>query len=233
MIEKQDLPEVKGTGYVLRHKKTKARVCVVCNEDNNKVFTIGFRTPPEDDMGIPHIMEHSVLCGSKNFPVKDPFVELCKGSLNTFLNAMTYSDKTVYPVASLNKKDFHNLMHVYLDAVFYPNIYEHDEILMQEGWHYEVDEETGDLKYNGVVFNEMKGVFSSPEQQLFRAVEKSLHEHTAYSYESGGDPAYITDLDRETFLDFHRRYYHPSNSYIYLYGDMDAAAELDFIDKEY
>lgn len=233
MIEKQDLPEVKGTGYVLRHKKTKARVCVVCNEDNNKVFTIGFRTPPEDDMGIPHIMEHSVLCGSKNFPVKDPFVELCKGSLNTFLNAMTYSDKTVYPVASLNKKDFHNLMHVYLDAVFYPNIYEHDEILMQEGWHYEVDEETGDLKYNGVVFNEMKGVFSSPEQQLFRAVEKSLHGHTAYSYESGGDPAYITDLDRETFLDFHRRYYHPSNSYIYLYGDMDAAAELDFIDKEY
>lgn len=233
MIEKQDLPEVKGTGYVLRHKKTKARVCVVCNEDNNKVFTIGFRTPPEDDMGIPHIMEHSVLCGSKNFPVKDPFVELCKGSLNTFLNAMTYSDKTVYPVASLNKKDFHNLMHVYLDAVFYPNIYEHDEILMQEGWHYEVDEETGDLKYNGVVFNEMKGVFSSPEQQLFRAVEKSLHGHTAYSYESGGDPAYITDLDRDTFLDFHRRYYHPSNSYIYLYGDMDAAAELDFIDKEY
>lgn len=233
MIEKQDLPEVKGTGYVLRHKKTKARVCVVCNEDNNKVFTIGFRTPPGDDMGIPHIMEHSVLCGSKNFPVKDPFVELCKGSLNTFLNAMTYSDKTVYPVASLNKKDFHNLMHVYLDAVFYPNIYEHDEILMQEGWHYEVDEETGDLKYNGVVFNEMKGVFSSPEQQLFRVVEKSLHGHTAYSYESGGDPAYITDLDRETFLDFHRRYYHPSNSYIYLYGDMDAAAELDFIDKEY
>ena len=233
VIEKQDLPEVKGTGYVFRHKKTKARVCVVSNEDNNKVFTIGFRTPPEDDMGIPHIMEHSVLCGSKNFPVKDPFVELCKGSLNTFLNAMTYSDKTVYPVASLNKKDFHNLMHVYLDAVFYPNIYEHDEILMQEGWHYEVDEETGDLKYNGVVFNEMKGVFSSPEQQLFRAVEKSLHEHTAYSYESGGDPAYITDLDRETFLDFHRRYYHPSNSYIYLYGDMDAAAELDFIDREY
>lgn len=233
LVEKQDLPEVKGTGYVLSHKKTKARVCVICNDDNNKVFTIGFRTPPEDDMGIPHIMEHSVLCGSKKFPVKDPFVELCKGSLNTFLNAMTYSDKTVYPVASLNKKDFHNLMHVYLDAVFYPNIYERDEILMQEGWHYEVDEETGDLKYNGVVFNEMKGVFSSPEQQLFRVIEKSLHGHTAYSYESGGDPSYITDLDRKTFLDFHRKYYHPSNSYIYLYGDMDAAAELEFIDREY
>lgn len=233
LIEKKDLPEVKGTGYVLSHKKTKARVCVICNDDNNKVFTIGFRTPPEDDMGIPHIMEHSVLCGSKKFPVKDPFVELCKGSLNTFLNAMTYSDKTVYPVASLNKKDFHNLMHVYLDAVFYPNIYERDEILMQEGWHYELDEETGDLKYNGVVFNEMKGVFSSPEQQLFRVIEKSLHGHTAYNYESGGDPAYITDLDRETFLDFHRKYYHPSNSYIYLYGDMDAAEELEFIDREY
>lgn len=233
LVEKQDLPEVKGTGYVLSHKKTKARVLVVCNDDNNKVFTIGFRTPPENDMGIPHIMEHSVLCGSKKFPAKDPFVELCKGSLNTFLNAMTYSDKTVYPVASLNKKDFHNLMHVYLDAVFYPNIYEREEIMQQEGWHYELDDETGELKYNGVVFNEMKGVFSSPEQQLYRVIEKSLHEHTAYGYESGGDPVYITDLDRETFLDFHRRYYHPSNSYIYLYGDMDAAAELAFIDKEY
>ncbi len=233
LIETQDLPEVKGIGYVLSHKKTKARVLVVCNDDNNKVFTIGFRTPPEDDMGIPHIMEHSVLCGSKKFPAKDPFVELCKGSLNTFLNAMTYSDKTVYPVASLNKKDFHNLMHVYLDAVFYPNIYEREEIMQQEGWHYELDDETGELKYNGVVFNEMKGVFSSPEQQLYRVIEKSLHEHTAYGYESGGDPVYITDLDRKTFLDFHRRYYHPSNSYIYLYGDMDAAEELAFIDKEY
>ncbi|MCM1272420.1 MAG: insulinase family protein [Clostridium sp.] len=233
LVEKQELPEVKGTGYVLSHKKTKARVLVVCNDDNNKVFTIGFRTPPENDMGIPHIMEHSVLCGSKKFPAKDPFVELCKGSLNTFLNAMTYSDKTVYPVASLNKKDFHNLMHVYLDAVFYPNIYGREEIMQQEGWHYELDEETGELKYNGVVFNEMKGVFSSPEQQLYRVIEKSLHEHTAYSYESGGDPVYITDLDRETFLDFHGRYYHPSNSYIYLYGDMDAAAELAFIDREY
>lgn len=233
LVEKKELPEVKGTGYVLCHKKTKARVLVVCNDDNNKVFTIGFRTPPENDMGIPHIMEHSVLCGSRRFPAKDPFVELCKGSLNTFLNAMTYSDKTVYPVASLNKKDFHNLMHVYLDAVFYPNIYDREEIMQQEGWHYELDSETGELKYNGVVFNEMKGVFSSPEQQLYRVIEKSLHEHTAYNYESGGDPVYITDLDRETFLDFHRRYYHPSNSYIYLYGDMDAAAELEFIDKEY
>lgn len=233
LIEKRELKEVKGTGYVLSHKKTKARVMVVCNDDSNKVFTIGFRTPPSDDTGVPHIMEHSVLCGSKNFPAKDPFVELCKGSLNTFLNAMTYSDKTVYPVASMNKKDFHNLMHVYMDAVFYPNIYSREEIMLQEGWHYELDPETNELKYNGVVYNEMKGVFSSAEQQLYRIIEKSLHENTAYGFESGGDPDYITDLTYEAFLDFHRKYYHPSNSYIYLYGDMDAVAELEFIDKEY
>lgn len=233
IVEKKELKEVNGTGYVLRHNKTKARVMVIENDDSNKVFTIGFRTPPADDTGLPHIMEHSVLCGSKNFPVKDPFVELCKGSLNTFLNAMTYSDKTVYPVASLNHKDFHNLMHVYLDAVFYPNIYDRKEIMMQEGWHYEVDEETGNLKFNGVVFNEMKGVYSSPEQQLFRAIEKSLLEHTAYGHESGGDPVYIPDLTQETFIDFHKKYYHPSNSYIYLYGDMDTFEELDFIDREY
>lgn len=233
LVEKRELSEVNGTGYVLSHNKTKARVMVIENDDSNKVFTIGFRTPPADDTGVPHIMEHSVLCGSKNFPVKDPFVELCKGSLNTFLNAMTYSDKTVYPVASLNKKDFHNLMHVYLDAVFYPNIYDRKEIMMQEGWHYEVDDETGELKINGVVFNEMKGVYSSPEQQLYRVIEKSLLENTAYGYESGGDPVYIPELTQEAFLDFHRKYYHPSNSYIYLYGDMDACAELEFIDKEY
>ncbi len=231
--EKQELKEVNGVGYVLRHNKTKARVMVISNDDSNKVFTIGFRTPPSDNTGVPHITEHSVLCGSKKFPVKDPFVELCKGSLNTFLNAMTYSDKTVYPVASLNKKDFHNLMHVYLDAVFYPNIYEKEEIMMQEGWHYEVDEETGELKYNGVVFNEMKGVYSSAEQQLYRTIETSLLKDTAYAYESGGDPAYITDLTQEAFLDFHSRFYHPSNSYIYLYGDMDAEEELKFIDEEY
>ena len=146
ILSKQELKEVNGVGYILSHNKTKARVSLVLNDDNNKVFTIGFRTPPSDDTGVPHIMEHSVLCGSKNFPVKDPFVELCKGSLNTFLNAMTYSDKTVYPVASLNKKDFHNLLHVYMDAVFYPNIYSKEEIMMQEGSHYEVDEETGELK---------------------------------------------------------------------------------------
>ena len=233
IVEKQMLKEVNGVGYILSNNKTKARVVIILNDDTNKVFNIGFRTPPNSDNGVPHIMEHSVLCGSKNFPVKDPFVELCKGSLNTFLNAMTYSDKTVYPVASLNKKDFHNLMHVYLDAVFYPNIYEKKEILMQEGWHYEVDEETGDLKYNGVVFNEMKGVYSNPEQQLYRVIEKSLLDNTAYGYESGGDPVHIPELTYEDFLDFHKKYYHPSNSYIYLYGDMDAVAELEFIDEKY
>ena len=233
VIEKKQLEEVNGTGYVLCHNKTKARVMVVCNDDNNKVFTIGFRTPPLDDCGTAHIMEHSVLCGSKNFPVKDPFVELCKGSLNTFLNAMTYPDKTVYPVASLNKTDFHNLMHVYLDAVFYPNIFKREEIMMQEGWHYEIDDETGELKINGVVYNEMKGVYSSSEEQLYRVIQKSLLGHTAYGFESGGDPDYIPELSRERFLEFHNKYYHPSNSYIYLYGDMDAASELEFIDKEY
>ena len=194
-------------------------MAVIENDDTNKVFTIGFRTPPADDTGVPHITEHSVLCGSRKFPVKDPFVELCKGSLNTFLNAMTYSDKTVYPLASLNEKDFHNLMHVYMDAVFYPNMYEKKEIMMQEGWHYEIDEETGELTYNGVVFNEMKGVYSSSEQQLYRIIEKSLLPHTAYGFESGGDPEAIPNLTQEDFIAFHKRYYHPSNSYIYLYGD--------------
>ena len=232
LIQKKNLDEVKGTGYVLSHRKTKARVVVIENDDNNKVFTIGFRTPPADDTGVAHITEHSVLCGSKKFPVKDPFVELAKGSLKTFLNAMTYTDKTVYPVAKLNKKDFHNLMHVYLDAVFYPNIYDKTEIMMQEGWHYEVDED-GSLKYNGVVFNEMKGVYSSPEQILYRDIESSLLPNTAYGFESGGDPVHIPELTQEGFIDFHKRYYHPSNSYIYLYGDMDAVKELEFIDEEY
>lgn len=233
VVEKKELKEVNGYGYILSHNKTKARVAVIENDDTNKVFTIGFRTPPADDTGVPHITEHSVLCGSRKFPVKDPFVELCKGSLNTFLNAMTYSDKTVYPLASLNEKDFHNLMHVYMDAVFYPDMYEKKEIMMQEGWHYEIDEETGELTYNGVVFNEMKGVYSSPEQQLYRIIEKSLLPHTAYGFESGGDPEAIPNLTQEDFIAFHKRYYHPSNSYIYLYGDMNAAEELTFIDEEY
>ena len=230
--QEQALPEVKGTGYVLRHVKTGARVLLIENDDNNKVFTIGFRTPPADDTGVPHITEHSVLCGSKAFPVKDPFVELAKGSLNTFLNAMTYPDKTVYPVASQNAKDFHNLMHVYLDAVFFPNTYEKTEIMQQEGWHYEVDE-NGDLFYNGVVYNEMRGSYSSPDNQLFRLIQESLLPDSCYACDSGGDPECIPTLTQEAFLSFHKKYYHPSNSYIYLYGDVDFEKELSFIDSEY
>ena len=231
--QRQELPQMKGVGYVFSHNKTKARVAVISNDDDNKVFTIGFRTPPTDDTGVPHIMEHSVLCGSEKFPIKDPFVELVKGSLNTFLNAMTYPDKTVYPVASCNEKDFQNLMDVYLDAVFHPNIYKHKEIMMQEGWHYECENADAPIQYNGVVYNEMKGVFSSPEQQLERLNMKTLYPDTPYFFESGGDPEHITELTYEDFIAFHQKYYHPSNSYIYLYGDMDVAEKLAFIDEAY
>lgn len=233
LIKEEGLDELGCLGLVFKHKKSKARVVVLSSDDNNKVFSIGFRTPPTNSTGVAHILEHSVLCGSKNFPSKDPFVELVKGSLNTFLNAMTYPDKTIYPVASCNDKDFSNLMHVYLDAVFYPNIYEKEEIFKQEGWHLELESEEGELKYNGVVYNEMKGVYSSPEQIIFRQIQQSLFPDTTYGAESGGDPEYITDLSYEEFLGFHKKYYHPSNSYIYLYGDIDIEEKLEFIDKEY
>ncbi|MCI9252429.1 MAG: insulinase family protein [Lachnospiraceae bacterium] len=233
LIEKRAINELKSTGYYLKHKKTGAKVCLLSNEDNNKVFYIGFRTPAPDDTGVPHILEHSVLCGSKEFPVKDPFVELAKGSLNTFLNAMTYPDKTVYPVASCNERDFQNLIHVYMDAVFYPNIYEKEEIFRQEGWHYELESEDAPLTLNGVVYNEMKGAFSSPEGVLEREILNSLYPDTTYANESGGDPEAIPTLKYSEFLDFHSRYYHPSNSYIYLYGDCDMAEKLDWLDKNY
>ena len=233
LIQQKTLQDLKSEGYLLRHKKSGARVLLVENDDNNKVFSIGFRTPPEDSTGVPHILEHSVLCGSKNFPVKDPFVELVKGSLNTFLNAMTYPDKTVYPVASCNDKDFQNLMHVYMDAVFYPNIYQHDEIFRQEGWSYNLESEDDALTYNGVVYNEMKGAFSSPEGVLDRVILNTLFPDNTYANESGGDPDVIPELTYEQFLDFHRKYYHPSNSYIYLYGDMDMAEKLNWLDEMY
>lgn len=231
--DKQELTELNSTGYLLEHKKTKARLVLMENEDDNKVFSIGFRTPPKDSTGVAHIVEHTVLCGSKEFPLKDPFIELAKGSLNTFLNAMTYPDKTVYPVASCNAKDFQNLMHVYLDAVFYPNIYKEEKIFRQEGWHYELESADAPLKYNGVVFNEMKGVFSSPDQLLYRDIQHSLFPDTAYGVESGGDPEAIPDLTYEDYLDFHSKYYHPSNSYIYLYGDMDMEEKLNWLDEKY
>ena len=233
IIKEEELKGIHAKGYLLRHRKTKARVLLIENDDNNKVFNIGFRTPPSDSTGVPHIMEHSVLCGSKNFPAKDPFVELVKGSLNTFLNAMTYPDKTMYPVASCNDKDFQNLMHVYMDAVFYPNIYEHEEIFRQEGWSYKLDSKDDALAYNGVVYNEMKGAFSSPEGVLDRVVLNTLFPDTSYANESGGDPDVIPELTYEQFLDFHRKYYHPSNSYTYLYGDMDMEEKLEWLDKNY
>ena len=233
VIQKADLSDLQSEGILLKHRKSGARILLMENDDENKVFAIGFRTPPSDSTGVPHIMEHSVLCGSRDFPVKDPFVELVKGSLNTFLNAMTYPDKTVYPIASCNDKDFQNLMHVYMDAVFYPNIYEHDEIFRQEGWSYKLDEPDGELTISGVVYNEMKGAFSSPEGVLDRVILNSLFPDTSYANESGGDPEVIPELTYEQFLDFHRKYYHPSNSYIYLYGNMDMEEKLRWLDENY
>lgn len=233
LIEKRPIGELESVGYLLKHKKSGARILLLENEDENKVFSIGFRTPPQDSTGLPHILEHSVLCGSEKFPVKDPFVELVKGSLNTFLNAMTYSDKTVYPVASCNDADFQNLMDVYLDAVFHPNIYQKEEIFRQEGWHYELESEDDELTYNGVVYNEMKGAFSSPEDVLDREIMAALFPDTPYGNESGGDPEVIPSLTWEQFLGFHKKYYHPSNSYIYLYGNMDMAEKLEWLDQAY
>jgi len=227
------IPELNATARLFSHEKSGARLLHLEADDDNKVFSISFRTPPPDSTGLPHILEHSVLCGSRKFPVKEPFVELAKGSLNTFLNAMTFPDKTMYPIASTNDKDFMNLMDVYLDAVFYPNIYSQPEILMQEGWHYELEDKDAPMSYKGVVYNEMKGAFSSPEQVLFRKIQESLYPDTPYGVDSGGDPEDIPKLTQEQFLSFHKKYYHPSNSYIYLYGDGDILKHLEFIDKEY
>ena len=233
VISKQRIEELKSDGYLLKHNKTGARVALLSNDDENKVFYIGFRTPPKDSTGVAHIIEHTVLCGSEKYPVKDPFIELAKGSLNTFLNAMTYPDKTVYPVASCNSKDFKNLMDVYLDAVLHPNIYHEEKIFRQEGWHYELESADDELTINGVVYNEMKGAFSSPDDVLYREIMNSLYPHTSYAVESGGDQDVIPELTYEDFLAFHQKYYHPSNSYIYLYGDMDMEERLAYLDREY
>ncbi|MBQ7766130.1 MAG: insulinase family protein [Lachnospiraceae bacterium] len=233
ILEKRSINDLNSEGIVLRHKKTGARIALLSNDDDNKVFYIGFRTPPHNSTGVAHIVEHTVLCGSKEFPVKDPFIELAKGSLNTFLNAMTFPDKTVYPVASCNDKDFQNLMHVYLDAVFYPNIHNEKKIFEQEGWHYELESADDALTINGVVYSEMKGAFSSADDVLEREIMNSLFPDTAYGVESGGDPDVIPELSYEEFIAFHKSFYHPSNSYIYLYGDMDMAEKLQFIDEKY
>ena len=227
-IKEKYIEDVFGIVSLYEHKKTKAHIVVIKNDDNNKVFNISFKTIPHDDSGVAHILEHSVLCGSKKYNVKDPFVELLKSSLNTFLNAITYSDKTCYPCASLNESDFKNLISVYLDAVFYPNIYKNEEIFLQEGIR--IDE---NFNFNGVVFNEMKGAYSSPEQILMYNIMKNIFPNTIYKYESGGYPLNICDLTYKDFLEYHKKYYHPSNSYIYLYGNMDEEEILNYISNNY
>lgn len=231
--EEKKLDDINSLARTFYHEKSGARLLYLQNDDDNKVFSITFRTPPEDSTGVAHIIEHSVLCGSRKFPLKEPFVELIKGSLNTYLNAMTFPDKTMYPVASRNDKDFRNLMDVYMDAVFYPNIYKTPETLMQEGWHYELEDKDGEITYKGVVYNEMKGVFSSPDAILEKKNFESLFPDTAYGVESGGDPEFIPELTQEKFINFHEKYYHPSNGYIFLYGDMDILDNLKFINEAY
>ena len=221
LVEKRDLPDIRSVGYLYKHDKTGAEVLYLKNEDDNKAFNIAFRTPPYNDNGIAHIIEHSVLNGSKKYPSKEPFVELLKGSLNTFLNAMTYSDKTVYPVSSRNQKDFNNLMSVYLDAVFYPNFKHDPQILMQEGWHYHLENADDELIYKGVVYNEMRGAFSQADSELYRLFEPTLFPDTVYKHISGGMPAAIPSLTQEEFVAFHDKYYHPSNARVTLYGNLD------------
>lgn len=229
----QFVKDCNGQGMVFRHKKSGARVCVISNDDENKVFCIAFRTTPKDDTGVPHIIEHTVLCGSEKFPPKDPFMELAKGSLNTFLNAMTFPDKTAYPVASCNDKDFNNLMEVYMDAVLHPNLYKREEIFKQEGWHYELRDKNDPITLNGIVYSEMKGAFSTPESCQQRDLYRQLYPDTTYGKESGGRPDAIPTLTYENYLDFHRKYYHPSNSYIFLYGDVDIEERMEWLDREY
>ena len=229
LLSEELIPELNTHAYLYRHIGTGAEVLSLSNDDENKVFGITFRTPPSDSTGLPHIMEHSVLCGSRKYPSKEPFVELLKGSLKTFLNALTYPDKTVYPVASQNLQDFYNLIDVYLDAVFYPRIT--PQILQQEGWHYELEKLGDPLIFKGVVFNEMKGAYGSPERRLFKATQESLFPNNTYGVDSGGDPAVIPDLTYQQFKQFHDSYYHPSNSRIFFYGDDDPTERLRLLSE--
>jgi Zn-dependent M16 (insulinase) family peptidase len=229
LVREKDIPELKTKAFLYSHIKTGAELMSLVNDDENKVFGITFRTPPLDSTGLPHILEHSVLCGSRKYPVKDPFVQMVKGSLQTFLNAMTYPDKTCYPVASQNLKDFYNLVDVYLDAVFYPRLTRH--VFQQEGWHYDLEGENDTLKYNGIVFNEMKGAYSSPDSLLSKYSMMSLFPDTPYGLNSGGDPKDIPNLTFEQFRDFHAGYYHPSNSRIFFYGDDDPGKRLSIANE--
>ena len=233
LVEKRFVKEVDAECLLFQHERSGARLLKISNADLNKTFCITFKTVTESDAGTPHILEHSVLNGSKNFPVKSPFDILSKGSLNTFLNAMTGSDITLYPVSSMNDKDFQSLMHIYLDAVFNPLIYDDPRILEQEGWHHDLEHADSSMTYKGVVYNEMKGAFSSPTRELGYLVDSHLFPDTPYRFSSGGYPTAIPSLTYDDFINFHRTYYHPSNSYIFLYGDGDTEAELAFIDKHY
>src|SRR5687768_14150080 len=229
LVKEQNIPELNSVAQLYLHKRTGARLLSVINDDENKVFSINFRTTPKDSTGVAHILEHSVLNGSQKYPVKEPFVELLKGSLATFVNAMTYPDKTCYPVASQNVQDFYNLIDVYMDAVLHPLISE--QTLMQEGWHYELNDVTDPLIYKGVVFNEMKGAYSSPDGVLETRIVESLFPKHIYGVDSGGDPRNIPDLTYENFRNFWETYYHPSNSFIFFYGDDDPEKRLKLMEE--
>ena len=233
LLKNEELSEIHSKGYYFKHKKSGARLAVLENDDRNKVFCISFRTPPTNDTGVAHILEHSVLMGSERYPLKDPFNKLASSSLNTFLNAVTYPDKTMYPIASCNDKDFKNLMGVYADAVFAPNVIKDDRAFRQEGWHYQLDSEEDELKYNGVVYNEMKGAYSSSDRVTGKEMMAAIFPDTNYACESGGKPEAIVELSYEEFVGFYKKLYHPSNSYIYLYGDADMEERLLWLDKEY
>ncbi len=232
LVKSQKISEVNGEGFEYVHQKTKAHLVFLKTDDKNKAFAIGFRTPPHDSTGVPHIIEHSVLCGSDKFTTKEPFVDLMKGSLNTFLNAMTYPDKTMYPFSSQNIEDYKNILHIYVDAVFNPKMKTIKEIFMQEGWHYEIADKDAPLTLNGVVYNEMKGAYSSPEEILDNEITNAIFDN-CYQYSSGGDPDVIPELTYEDFKAFHEKYYHPSNCCIYIYGDIDAAEIMEILDRDY
>lgn len=229
VTQSEQVPEIKGQVHQLKHEKTGATIVYVENDNQEKVFSIGFRTPSQDDTGIFHILEHAVLNGSRKYPLKDPFVELLKGSLQTFLNAMTFSEKTIYPVASMNEVDFSNLVDVYLDAVFFPNVVNKKEIFQQEGWNLKYDEKENQYAFEGIVFNEMKGAQSSSQRRFVQGLEAALYPNTPYATNSGGTPLSILDLTWEQLVEAHQTYYHPSNSFIYLYGEMDIEAQLDHL----
>ncbi|TLN06672.1 peptidase M16, partial [bacterium] len=228
LIRDETIQEINSRARLYRHLGSGAQLLSLENDDENKVFGITFRTPAGNSTGVAHIMEHSVLCGSRKYPVKEPFVELVKGSLNTFLNAFTYPDKTCYPVASQNDQDFYNLIDVYLDAVLYPNLTRHT--FEQEGWHYELDSLEDAMTFKGVVFNEMKGAYSTPDEVLSQLSQSIVFPDITYGADSGGDPRVIPDLTYEAFKAFHERFYHPSNALIYFYGDDDPEKRLEILD---